>query len=99
MAAIPALVWFLIGAIVVGISWYMGMPLFFWIGWVFIIVGIARLTINFILGQKETKQEKKAIQTGPVVKKHPQHQYYRCSCNNPVKITDNFCNYCGRRLR
>jgi hypothetical protein len=96
MAAIPSLVWLLIGAIVVGVSWYIEMPLFFWIGWAFIALGIAKLAIGFILGKKETKQERKTA--SPAAQKHLQ-QHYRCSCGNPVKITDNFCNYCGRRLR
>ncbi len=95
MAAIPSLVWLLIGAVVVGISWYIGMPLFFWIGCAFIALGIAKLAIGFVLGKKETKQEKKTA--GPVVQKHP--PFYRCSCGNPARITDNYCNYCGRRLR
>jgi hypothetical protein len=99
MGAIPSIAWLVIGAAVVGISSYVGMPMFFWIGWLFIVMGIARLVIGFMIGKKETKTEKKTVQQAM-----PQHhgyvsKYYRCVCGNPVKITDNFCGYCGRRLR
>ncbi|MEM4254555.1 MAG: hypothetical protein QXR48_04200 [Candidatus Woesearchaeota archaeon] len=59
MAAIPALAWLIIGGMIIGISWYSDMPLFFWIGWAFVVFGIAKLIIGFVLGKKETKTEQK----------------------------------------
>ncbi|MEM4239582.1 MAG: hypothetical protein QXM31_00555 [Candidatus Woesearchaeota archaeon] len=98
MAAIPSLVWLFIGAIVVGISWYSDMPLFFWIGWAFIAFGIAKLIIIFVLGGKE-KNEKRQAQQAAQHQHRYSHKYYRCLCGNPVRTHDIFCSYCGRRLR
>jgi hypothetical protein len=101
MAAIPSWLWLAIGLIVSVTSWYADMTLFFWLGCAFVVVGVAKIVIGFMLGKTETKAEKKVVQRlAPVQgQRHPAHQYYRCPCGNPVKVSDIFCSYCGRRLR
>ncbi len=96
MAKIPAGVWLAVGIAVVLTAWYADMALFFWLGWAFAAFGIAKLVAGYMLGVKETHLEKKIVQQAMP---RAAHQYYRCSCGNPVKATDNFCSYCGRRLR
>lgn len=102
MAAIPSWLWLAVGLVVSVTAWYTEMSaFFFWIGCAFVVFGVAKLVIGFMLGPKETKQEKKVVQRlAPAQgQMHPAHQYYRCPCGNPVKVSDIFCSYCGRRLR
>lgn len=99
MAKLPAWSWMLVGLVIAFTSWKVEMPLFFWLGWIFIIIGIAKLLIGLLTAKKETRQERRTVhQYAPRHQVHA-HQYYRCSCGNPVKAMDNFCGYCGRRLR
>jgi UPF0716 family protein affecting phage T7 exclusion len=104
MAKLPAWSWLTVGLLIAITSWYVEIPLFFWLGWLFILVGAAKFLIGYLLSKKETQEEKSAVQQAahqpryPPVR-HASHQYYRCSCGNPVKASDNFCGYCGRRLR
>ncbi len=96
MAKIPAWIWLATGTAITLTSWYADLNLFFWIGLAFLVFGIARLVTGYMLGGKETKMEKKTVQQ---VMPRQHHQYYRCPCGNPVRTTDIFCSYCGRRLR
>jgi len=96
MAAIPSWAWLAIGLVISLTSWYVEMTLFFWLGLVFIVIGIMKLAAGFMLGEKETKQEKKTVHN---LSPQHTHQYYRCACGNPVRVNDIFCSYCGRRLR
>ena len=93
---LPAWVWLIVGLIIAFTSWYTEMELFFWLGWIFILVGSAKIIIGFIIRKKETPTEKKTAQQYT-----PQHhyQYYRCSCGNTVRATDQYCTACGRNLR
>ncbi len=95
MAALPSWSWLLVGLIIAATSWTMEMPLFFWLGWLFVIVGIAKFVIGFLTRERETPQERRVMQQ--LAPAH--HQYYRCPCGNPVRVADHFCNHCGRRLR
>ena len=93
---IPAWAWLLVGLVIAVTSWHVEMPLFFWLGWAFIAVGIGKYVIGFLLREKETPQERKTVQH---LAPQQSHQYYRCPCGNAVRATDNFCTHCGRRLR
>ena len=65
---------------------------FFYIGIIFIIVGIAKLIFDNV-NKKEDKPQK--IQTQ---KQHMQ-KFKRClRCGNIVRINDRFCGKCGARV-
>lgn len=101
MAKIPAWSWLAVGLIVAMTAWYAEMPLFFWIGWFFVVIGIAKIIIGYVVSEKtiEVKPRQHAPATHRPAAAHPAHQYYRCSCGAPVRASDTFCNHCGRRLR
>lgn len=100
MAALPYWSWLLAGIIITFISWHAEMPLFFWIGIAFIAFGIARtIIVHTTKGKKTTTPHKTAHPTTTSRETHPAHKYYRCTCGNPVRTTDNFCSNCGRKLR
>jgi len=95
---LPTWSWLLVGVIIAVFSLYLEIGLFLWLGMLFIAIGVAKIVIRYMTGTKETSQEKKAVQQY-APKMHPAHQYYRCSCGNPVRAADFFCSNCGRRLR
>ena len=95
MAALPWWAWLGVGVLIAVLSSIAGgkVAVFAWIGWLFIIFGIAKAVIYFLLRKKETKQEQ--AQVPPV-----QHQYYYCPrCRSTVRVGDYFCHRCGVRLR
>ena len=58
---------------------------FFYIGLLFIIYGVAKIIIGF-----SNKDEKKQV---------PKQQYKRCpNCGNVARGYDNFCPRCGNRM-
>ncbi|MEM2916289.1 MAG: hypothetical protein QXT19_02960 [Candidatus Woesearchaeota archaeon] len=97
MAKIPAWVWLATGVAVALAAWYANLTLFFWVGWVFVVFGIAKLIGGYVLRGKETQREKELIHE--MAPHRMTYAYFRCSCGNPVRTTDIFCNSCGRRLR
>lgn len=104
MAKIPAWSWLAVGLIVAVTAWYAEMPLFFWLGWLFVAVGIAKFIIGYVVSEKtvEVKPQHRPAHAHAAHQPravHPAHQYYRCSCGAPVRASDNFCTHCGRRLR
>lgn len=101
MTALPSWSWLGVGLVVAITAWYTEMPLFFWLGWAFIIVGVAKFVFGYVTRKDESPQERKAVQRmlPPSRMQHVAHQYYRCACGAAVRASDNFCTYCGRRLR
>ena len=99
MAKIPAWSWLAVGLIVAMTAWYAEIPLFFWIGWLFVVVGIAKFIIGYVVSEKVVERKAAQQPTRHPAATHPAHQYYRCSCGAPVRASDTFCNHCGRRLR
>lgn len=80
--------------------------LFIWIGYLLLVVGIAKLGIAFINKKKESKVERKemknfAYQQQP--QQQPQQQQkaalYCPRCRTPLQSYDNFCSRCGQRIR
>ena len=65
---------------------YQKLIFFFYLGLIFVLVGIARL----IIGKNENKRQ---------MQKQPIRQFKRCmTCNNIVRISEHFCNKCGARV-
>ncbi len=98
MAKIPALVYLLVGALVSYVSLRIGanFTFFFYVGLVFIGVGLAKLLIGFVLRKKETKNEKKVEQKS---EKQTPHIRYCPRCRSACRMFDYFCWRCGTRLR
>jgi hypothetical protein len=98
VAKIPALIYLLVGAVVSYVSLRIGntFTFFFYVGLVFIGIGLAKLLIGFLLRKKETKTEKKTLQqeTKPV-----NHIRYCPRCRSACRMFDFFCWRCGTRLR
>lgn len=112
MAKLPAWSWLAVGLIIAVTSWYVEMTLFFWLGWVFIIIGAAKFLIWFMARRREAPDtimhhpHHRAVHApaahpsrGQARLGHYAHVYHRCVCGNPVRVTDLFCSACGRRLR
>ncbi len=95
MAKIHAIVYLILGAVISYVSLRIGstFTVFFYIGLVFLGVGIAKLLIGFLLKKKETKPEKQSIRvTQPLWAHCPR-------CRSQVRTSDFFCWRCGNRLR
>ena len=95
MAKIHWSVYVIIGFFVSTLSYkldYNKLIFFFYIGIIFILIGIAKL----IFGNVNKKEDKpKKIQTQ---KQHMQN-FKRCSrCGNIARINDRFCSICGARV-
>ena len=110
MAKLPAWSWLIVGLIVAVTSSVVEIPLFFWLGVVFVAIGAGKYALAAMTREKTPKEKhlQQHVQRHQAqhqqahhaaAMRHPTHQYYRCSCGAPVKVSDNFCNHCGRRLR
>ena len=89
MAKIHWIVYVLIGLFVAISSYlidYKKLVFFFFTGWVFVCVGIAKSAIN----AGENKNEKMQMPHQRA------HQYKHCpKCRNILRINDRFCGKCG----
>jgi flagellar motor component MotA len=97
MAAIPWWGWLIVGLFVSISSAISGGALrfFVWIGLIFIIVGVGKLVMVFVTNPKETKKEQQVMHAP-----QPHQREKHCTrCRLTVLPTDNFCRYCGTRLR
>ncbi len=97
MAEIAWWAWIGIGLFVAVTSAYMGgkVSWFAWVGLLFIVIGIAKVVHLFVLSPKESKKEHQIVQ--PHVARPP--AFYCPRCRVTIQATDNFCKYCGTRLR
>jgi len=101
MAEIPWWVWTGVGLFVsVSAAWSGGtVSIFAWVGLLFIAIGIGKIVYTFVVKEKPTQKEQRAI--------HPPHhlppvmpQGHFCPrCRVTVQPNDHFCRYCGTRLR
>ncbi len=90
--AIPALVWLVVGVFVSVVSLKVpNLLFFFYIGLIFIGIGVAKLVGKFILKKKVSKLEVKVV--NPQLFKTCYH------CKSHVRGVDLFCWRCGARLR
>ena len=94
MAKIPWYLWLGVGAIMFFVSQYSeaNLEIFVYIGMFFIVIGIFKLLIAFIVGGRGKKAEKEAEEI--------RHQQFMCPrCRNVVASTYTFCPHCGTRMR
>lgn len=71
--------------------------LFIWVGYLFLVIGIAKLGIGFIKRKKESPAEQKEFRNY-----YPQQQRaarYCQRCRFQLQGYENFCPGCGQRLR
>ena len=74
--------------------------LFIWVGYLFLVIGVAKLVFWFITNKKESSLDKKELrreiqQNAP--KGHGLSRYCM-RCGVPLKGNENFCSSCGQRL-
>lgn len=94
MAKIPWWIWVGVGVAMYFVSQGIGgkMALFVYIGLAFIVIGIFKLLVYFIIGGKERRALKEA--------KEIRSRQYTCPrCFSPISTTHHFCPHCGIRLR
>ena len=94
MAKIPWYLWIIVGAVMFGISYRIGesLNIFLYVGLVFLVVGIFKMLVGFILGDKKKKAVKQAEEI--------RAQQFTCPrCRAVVASTYYFCPHCGTRLR
>jgi membrane-bound ClpP family serine protease len=101
MANIPSWVYILIGAIIAIYSKYIqtklssdstAMTLFFWIGVIFILLGLGKMAFKVIAAREKTKKEPKTEQKS-------QTNIVACpNCKTKHYSTSNFCHKCGANL-
>ena len=100
MAGIPWWGWLGVGLLVAIMSGAVGgkVRFFVWIGWLFALIGIAKLVMAYVLREKEAKHEH--VQAHQYQMPSQAHQSYYCPrCRGTVRVTDFFCSKCGSRLR
>lgn len=94
MAAIPWFAYLGVGLFVAISSAQIGgsISVFAWVGLLFVIVGIAKLIVLFVLSPKDEKK--------PTHQTHYQPKALLCPrCRMHVTHYDNYCRICGTRLR
>ena len=94
MAKIHWLAYVIVGLVVSIISWkfnYQKLIFFFYIGLIFILVGIVKLIFNLM------KKEKKAEHKTQQINQQAHHIKYCTQCGNQLRTHDRFCSRCGRR--
>ena len=97
MAKIHGIVYVLIGIFVTIASYLIDrndLWAFLYVGVFFIAFGVAKIVIQFIMGQKEEQKPQTAQQKSI----HLQN-YKKCHrCGNVSRLTDRFCARCGNKL-
>ncbi|MBW2989740.1 zinc ribbon domain-containing protein [Candidatus Woesearchaeota archaeon] len=74
--------------------------MFIWVGYLFLIIGTAKIVYWFIGREKETKSEKKTIRRQIHPKEPPRIPAAYCQkCGNRLYGNENFCPRCGQRMR
>ena len=102
MTKISGWVFIAMGLFIGVLSWQidLGKLLFFFLaGFIFIIYGVAKITIQFI-NQDNTSGKTGRIQQRPM-KTNPynvQNARYCPRCRNTVMASDNFCKRCGLKM-
>jgi len=94
MVKIHGIIYILIGIFISIASYFVNVNdlyIFFYAGMFFVAYGIAKIVLNFIMGQKEQQKQQQIQKT---------HQSYRkCHrCGNIARLTDRFCARCGTKM-
>ena len=104
MAKIPGPVYFIIGLLVSGVSWYVNtkqgrndLELFFWIGLIFIAWGVFKIMIRLILSSG--KKDKVPHTNANYHYRDIDHGRYCPACGTPISRFDMYCRGCGMRVR
>lgn len=101
MAKIHWSVYIIVGLFVSIFSWrvnYDKFVFFFYAGWIFVFIGIAKLAFGFANKKmNRTKEPEVAPQhKAPLQPQQQAHHYRRCrKCGNVIGLHDRFCNRCG----
>ena len=82
----PWWLWVAVGLPVVIISAFTDMPFFVLVGAIFLVIGTAQVVMLFVLSPRQPKTQPKQKLSCP-------------SCHITVSPSDNFCRFCGQRLR
>lgn len=104
MAKIHGLVYIVVGLFVSVFSWkvdYQKFIFFFYVGWVFVFIGVVKLIFVFIKRKMGIKEEpvKMAQHKVSIQPHHQAYHYKRCrKCGNAVRLHDRFCSRCGARF-
>ena len=95
MATIPAIVYLLIGAGISYLSFRAGeeLTIFFFVGLIFIGIGVAKFLIGRIFKTGVSKSVEKQLP------KLHSHLRYCPKCRSPARKVDKFCTRCGIKLR
>ena len=72
--------------------------LFKYVGYVFIIIAVAKLLIWFMLGKKRKTIEPK-MKPSDMPREMPKASAVCSYCKAPIPPTGRFCPYCGARIR
>lgn len=75
--------------------------LFIWVGYLFLIIGVAKLGIWFVSRGKESSVEKRAVERDDYRQKPVQRGYanYCAKCGSSLHGFKNFCSKCGNRVQ
>jgi len=94
MAKIPWWLWVAVGGGMFLISANVGerLDFFLYVGMFFIVVGVFKMLVAFILGKKGRKAEAAAEEIKT-------HQFSCPRCRSLIAESYYFCPYCGTRLR
>ena len=99
--SIPWWVWMIIGAAISGYAKITEMQtdnasmiIFFYLGVLFLAVGVFKLIIKLIFGKKEEKHEPKAHATP-----EPKSSIIKCLCGTSNYSHSHYCHMCGKKLR
>lgn len=100
MVKIPAIVYLIIGAIVTAGSMYIeGLTIFFYVGLIFIAVGVFKVVIAFVTKPKESAVEKQAEGIQQQQRQSAQRGIKTCPrCGAGSYPQANYCYYCGNRI-
>jgi ribosomal protein L40E len=100
MVKIPAIAYLLIGVLISVTSMYIeGLKLFFYVGLLFIAIGVFKIVVRFITKPKETTIEKKAEGISQQQQQYRQPGIKVCkNCGAGSYSQARFCYYCGTKL-
>ena len=111
MAQIPSWLWLIAGIAIIFFSKYMGgkVEMFFWVGLVFAVIGLAKILVSYITHKGETKTEESGVGapfypsgTAPGSASSPGQtaiMRFCPRCGSQIYPTGYFCHKCGLRLR
>ncbi len=103
MAKIHGLIYIIAGLFVSIVSWrlnYDDLIFFFYIGLLFILVGVGKIAFKLIknrASKKELTHHKTPIHNLSA-QQQTSHLKHCHSCGNVLRIHDRFCNRCGARV-